>query len=336
MQTARHVPIHLSCLIALLIVPAAARPPQSADAESIPVCSQCLSPSISSKSGTGTSNAVAIGKATLKDAEQWCASWEPDNKACPKQQLDSEKGTVYRIAANCPAGKLTSYDGTAYTLTGDTWNADDVGAGRPRFRGPDGKIVGRDNASNGLGLAAEWEILCPGALRAGHPAPNHTTPAIDACAGKGHCDSNKVFSAEVVQLTGSYAGTTRHHVVRMNIRFHNLTDRPVTLAYVATSSIMVDDLGQRYTWGRPGTHDISVQGIGILEGRNVNPQFQLDPGESRSAVFQVFRPNAGNTRIGNSFNYDVTIAQLEKQGNLLQAVKQYSLTFPHLPSRGWQ
>src|SRR4051794_1160213 len=69
----------------------------------ISLCSKCLSPSVSSKSGIGTTNATASGKVTLKDAQMWCGSWEPDNKTCPKEQLASEKAQVYKISANCPA-----------------------------------------------------------------------------------------------------------------------------------------------------------------------------------------------------------------------------------------
>ena len=60
---------------------------QQNQGEWISLCSKCLSPSVSAKSGAGTTNAVAQGKVTLKDAEMWCGSWEPDNKACAKEQL---------------------------------------------------------------------------------------------------------------------------------------------------------------------------------------------------------------------------------------------------------
>jgi len=290
----------------------------------ISLCSKCLSPSVTSKSGFGTTNAVAQGKVTLKDAQMWCGSWDPDNKACPKEQLANEKGQVYKISANCPAGKLTSTDGATYTRTREVWDASDIGAGRPKFRGADGKIVGRDNASGGLDLAANWELLCPG----------KAAGSVDACAGKAHCDSNKVFSAEVVQLTGSIVGG-RHHLLKMSIRLRNLADHPITLAYVTGSSSAVDNLNNTYYWGRPGTHDVSTQGIGIVEGRKADTQFQLDPGEEREAVFAVIRYEAARKPLGNSFNYNNTIAELQKQGTLVSVVKQYSVRFPHLQDRGW-
>jgi hypothetical protein len=300
---------------------------QQNQGEWISLCSKCLSPSVSSKSGAGTTNAVAQGKVTLKDAQMWCGSWEPDNKACPKEQLDSEKGAVYKISANCPAGKFTSSDGTVYTRTKEVWDASDIGAGKPKFRDTKGQVVGRDNASGGLDLATNWDLLCG---RAGGGAA-----AVDACAGKQHCDSNKLFSAEVIQLTGTIVGG-RHHYVKMNVRFHNLTDHPIILAYVTGTSSGVDNLGNAYGWGRPGKPDASTQGIGLLEGHKADTQFQLDPGESRNAMFGIIRYEAARRPIGNSFTYNMTIAELHKQRpTAVESVKQYSLNFPHLPDRGW-
>ena len=294
--------------------------------EWIALCSKCLTPSVSSKSGIGTAAAMASGKVTLRDAQMWCGSWEPDNQACPKEQLAGEKGQVYKISANCPAGKLTSTEGTTYSRTNDHWDASDVGAGRLKFRGPDGKIVGRDNASGGLDLAANWELLC---------GKHGEAAAVDGCAGKQHCDSNRAFSAEVIGLTGSIAGG-RHHLVKMNIRFTNLTDRPIILAYVTGTSGGVDDLGNAYYWGRAGTHDVSTTGIGLLEGRKADPQFQLQPGESRNAMFAVIRYEAARKPLGHSFTYNATIAELRNLGGgSIESVRQYSVNFPHLPDRGW-
>jgi hypothetical protein len=294
----------------------------------ISLCSKCLSPSVSSRSGTGTTNATASGKVTLKDAQMWCGSWEPDNNRCPAEQLAGEKGQLYRISANCPAGKLTSTDGAVYSRTNERWDSSDVGAGEPKFRGPDGKIVGRDNASGGLDVAANWELLC------GKPAAVGAA-AKDGCAGKQHCDSNKAFSAEIIGLTGSIAGG-RHHLVKMNIRFTNLTDRPIILAYVTGTSGGVDDLGNAYYWGRAGTHDISTAGIGLLEGRKADTQFQLNPGESRNAMFALIRYEAARKPLGHSFTCNTTIAELRNLGGGgVESLKQYSLNFPHIPDRGW-
>ena len=122
----------------------------------------------------------------------------------------------------------------------------------------------------------------------------------------------------------------------MNIRFTNLTDRPIILAYVTGTSGGVDDLGNAYYWGRAGTHDVSTTGIGLLEGRKADPQFQLQPGESRNAMFAVIRYEAARKPLGHSFTYNATIAELRNLGGgSIESVRQYSVNFPHLPDRGW-
>ena len=49
---------------------------------------------------------------------------------------------------------------------------------------------------------------------------------------------------------------------------------------------------------------MSVQGIGLLEGRKADPSFEVAPGESRNATFTTIRYNSGRQQIGTSFNYD--------------------------------
>ena len=125
-------------------------------------CSKCPSPTITRTSGLGTASAVAEAKMTRKDLESWCAQWEPQNRACVKEQLAStDLNQAYRATANCPTGWITSIEGQTYSYAG-RWT-DDIGKGRSRWRDASGKIVGQDNASNGLAISQQWEVLCPGA-----------------------------------------------------------------------------------------------------------------------------------------------------------------------------
>ena len=64
----------------------------------------------------------------------------------------------------CTRGRITAVDGATYTLDG-VWDASDLGAGRTRWRDAGGKIVGRDNASGGLDVSQQWEVLCPGRVK---------------------------------------------------------------------------------------------------------------------------------------------------------------------------
>ena len=125
-------------------------------------CGECPSPTITRASGLGTATAVAEAKMTRKELESWCAQWEPQNRACVKEQLaGTDLNQAYRATANCPAGRITPIDGQTYSYAGK-WT-DDVGKGRSRWRDASGKIVGQDNASNGLAISQQWEVLCPGA-----------------------------------------------------------------------------------------------------------------------------------------------------------------------------
>src|SRR5262249_11277407 len=77
-------------------------------------------------------------------------------------------------------------------------------------------------------------------------------------------------------------------------------------------------------------HDTSVKGIGMVAGKTADTQFQLAPGQSRSATFGVVRYNAAPP-IGDAWNYDVVIEEIEIQpGQVVTSVRQNSLTFSGL------
>lgn len=172
-RTARTTP--LAGTAALLLVAGTA----AAQTDWLALCGKCLNPSIVSKSGIGTANAVAEARISRQDAEGWCANWAPGQNlaACVREQLATEEARrTYRASADCTRGRITAIDGSPYTLAG-TWSSD-VGKGRSKWRDASGRIVGQDNASNGLAISQQWEVLCPGGTRATPaPAPRVTTPA---------------------------------------------------------------------------------------------------------------------------------------------------------------
>lgn len=153
---------------------AAAPPP-----DWLPLGSKNWSPSIFSKSGIGTANAKASAKATRKDIADWCENWQPGDKQCVSGTLATEEAKrSYHASADCTRGRITAVDGNTYTLAGK-WNDRDIGGGRARFRDAGGQFVGRDNASGGLGIALQWEILCP---ETGRPPPRGAVVAAPAPA----------------------------------------------------------------------------------------------------------------------------------------------------------
>jgi hypothetical protein len=176
-------PIHRSAarafapLAALLL--AGAFGSANAAGEWLAVCSQCVNPTIFSKSGVGTASARAEARITRAEVKDWCDNWQPGDKTCLKNQLAAEDlNKIYRATANCPAGRITPIDGNTYTLAG-AWDGSDIGQGRSRWRDAGGKIVGRDNASGGLGISQQWEVLCLGAGR-GSNAAQTTAPGLVA------------------------------------------------------------------------------------------------------------------------------------------------------------
>jgi hypothetical protein len=134
-----------------------------------------------------------------------------------------------------------------------------------------------------------------------------------------------------VSASAMSAGT-RHQSVALNVRFRNVSDKPVILAYRAGSGAALDNFGNGYTWGRPGTHDTSVKGIGMVAGRSVDTQFALTPGQTRNATFNIIRFNAAPP-IGNAWNYDLVIDEVEVlPGQVVRTARQNSLSFANLTS----
>ncbi len=172
------------------------------------------------------------------------------------------------------------------------------------------------------------------ALRAAEPAPA-AAPSVgataDPCNGSPRCFNAGTFIAEVMQVSATaMTPGTRHHSVSINIRFRNVSDKPVILAYRSGSSAAVDNFGNGFAWGRPGTHDTSVKGIGMVAGRSVDTQFSLAPGQSRNATFGLVRYNA-KPPIGDAWNYDVVIEEIEVlPGQVVRSARQNSVSFTNL------
>ena len=126
-------------LAALALVVAAAH---AAESEWLSLCSKCLSPSITSKSGIGTAHATAEARITRKDAEDWCANWSPGDKSCAREQLASEEARkTYRASADCLAGRITPIDGQTYALAGN-WTSG-IERGRTKWRDATGHVRGQ-------------------------------------------------------------------------------------------------------------------------------------------------------------------------------------------------
>ncbi len=164
--------------------------------DTMPICTlpKCLNPRVTAKSGTGTATATVEAKVTPDDAAKWCATYKPKDKLCTQEQVRNGWigfKNLYRASADCTVGRMTPIDGNTYTYVG-VWE-DGPGKGRPKFTTtnrrfphtkwdetgiethPDGTITGWGGGSPNL--AAQWEVLCAGALA---PAVTASQPLAQA------------------------------------------------------------------------------------------------------------------------------------------------------------
>jgi len=204
-------------------------------------------------------------------------------------------------------------------------------------------------AGNQLRLGREhalhFRALGSGTVAAGEPAPaspmSPASPASpapatpvnadgDPCLGRTRCFATGPFMAQITSVTAGPVGG-RHHGLRIEMRIQNRSAEPIILGYKSGTSGAIDDLGNRYYYGRPSTHDVSFHGIGLVTGTQADPQFALRPGESRNATFDVIRYEVLNKQLGTSWSYDVVLAQLEVlPSNQVRAVRDYSVSFQGL------
>ena len=178
--------------------------------------------------------------------------------------------------------------------------------------------LGKEHALHFTGFGRGGAVAASGPTAGAAPAPP-TAPApvssselpmdADQCGTRPRCYGAGTFVAEVTQLIAAIQG--RHHVLRSTVRFRNMTAQPIILAYKTATSGVTDNIGNHYHWGRSGTHDMSSAGIGRAEGGNVDPQFQLAPGQSREAKFTLYRFEAWRAQLGTVFNQDLSVVLVE-------------------------
>jgi hypothetical protein len=175
------------------------------------------------------------------------------------------------------------------------------------------------------------------------PAPGGAPPAqtaaspfgIPAASGSAHCAAGTscqdvgTFSVSVNQTAAASSG--KNQLVRFSVRVKNQTAQPLALAYKAGTSTAVDDQGNSYTWGAPGTHDASAQGIGTLEGARIDPQFQLAPGGTRDMQMVLTRVGASSRPPGKTFTLNTVLVELKGSGQQWQKVRENAV---HLAAPG--
>ncbi len=174
-----------------------------------------------------------------------------------------------------------------------------------------------------------------GASNSPGTAPAASIPAAaapqgpDLCIGVRNCFNAGAFAADVQNISSSVYGG-RHHILRFNVRIRNASNQQLILAQTYNSSVVVDNAGQRY--GQSPSQ--AVSGIGVVSSRSADPQFVLNPGQSKVVAFQLMRRNSGQPT-GTSYTFDTSLEQLEiLPSQQVRSVRQFSLNFPNLAISG--
>jgi hypothetical protein len=240
----------------------------------------------------------------------------------PKFTLQPGESSDARFQFSWYAGNNTA--GTAFQLELTIREIDSI-AGNQHKLGREHAIQFRSLTDGVLTAQAEstlasQAISTPTAAAATHPE------TADPCTAAPRCYSAGPFTAQVEQLTTSQA--SGNHLVRINVRFRNVTNQPLILAYTTNSGSMVDDHGNRYSID--SRYADRVKGIGQVSRNKADPQFVLSPGESRSATLEYSR-YVGKTMIGTVFTPDLAVEQLEVlPSQQIRSIREYSLNFANL------
>lgn len=161
-------------------------------------------------------------------------------------------------------------------------------------------------------------------------------PSPDSCGAKPKCYGTPAFTSEITGLTASFAMNQGLHVLQAKVRFTNVTDRPLILAYLAGSALIVDNFGGRYFISQPGIGD-GVKGMGVLKRNEADTSFVLKPGMTGDAIFSLSR-HRGNDRsdpIGKTFQFEAAVAELEVlPSQQINTVREYAIGVPNLAASG--
>lgn len=141
---------------------------KTAEADWLPLCGKCMTPTIFSKSGIGTAHAVAEARVTYKNAKDHCEQWSmaanPDCDKQAKESVQEEKGKIYKAIADCVHGKITLATGDNLTYAGVWSNGELKGKTRWRFVSlgyDNGQFANENGPVNGFMVDVTSKILCP-------------------------------------------------------------------------------------------------------------------------------------------------------------------------------
>jgi hypothetical protein len=124
----------------------------------------------------------------------------------------------------------------------------------------------------------------------------------------------------------SDGGAGNYRRIHLNLRFQNLTNRALVLAYHAGTSILTDDLGNTYSCCKAGGGpDTSATGIGTNQDSKVDAQFKLEANQAAVATFEVWGIR-NSKEPPTAFHYDLTVDEMNSENPKI-FVRQRALIF---------
>ena len=133
------------------------------------------------------------------------------------------------------------------------------------------------------------------------------------CDMSPNCVDAGDYKATVTKIFEST--TEKSRMVRVILRFENVSDHIIILAYRAQSGFLLDNFGNRYFCSQggqtgPNAQDNSAVGIGIDRENKVDPQFILKPKQSDIASFDLSR-SRGINQPATFYDFDVMIDAID-------------------------
>ena len=153
--------------------------------------------------------------------------------------------------------------------------------------------------------------ICAGAEEKSKPARSQdANPQIEGpnCNSRPNCVDVGSYTATATNVWPSVTPNSRQ--IRLILRFDNVSEQPIILAYRGHSLFVLDDYGNRYFCCQNDTvPDSSAVGIGIDQGDKVDPQFILKPHESAIASFDLWTHRTNP--VASYYDIDVMIDEVD-------------------------
>jgi hypothetical protein len=154
------------------------------------------------------------------------------------------------------------------------------------------------------------------------------------CGNKPNCVDGVSYTATVTNIIESTTAT--HRMVRLIVRFENVSDHTIILAYRAGSGFLLDNFGNRYFCSQggqtgPNAQDNSAVGIGTDRDNKVDPLFMLKPTQSESASFDLSRKRPPDQQ-ASFYDFDVMIDEVDSHDPVTVLTHPY-VSFRNLRAR---